>query len=574
VLVAGGTAVLAATGFLIYGALTAPPPALSDLTPSKVEPGQTLTLKGASFAGTPGANTVRFGAQEAVVTSASATELAVFVPDGLASEEPEDVKVSVETRQGRSNALVVRVRRLPRLQSIDPPVALPGAEVLLKGQNLDAKPLSVEMAGQRAEIREVQSGQIRAVVPDLRVVEGTGVTVLVRAADEAGRPVSLVLGKLPLLSGLQPTSGRAGDRVSLKGFGFDSNPAGNVVEFGGAPALILAASDKEIVVAAPNPPAAGGQSPIPVVVRARGGVSSGTTTFSLQRSRGGMFVARFFPAPLPDARGRAAVAMALGPVLLFTSRDDAPSTAERALRVATALNSAFGNASANFELREGSPSSVGITGGSLLLRATAEDAAAYASPKGVRPGSRALAAHWAALLQDLHLLFVRHQRPTNVAEVSLRGKVLLDLFAESERQAGRGSGVAASLVDPPSPSLEKAFRELTTQLGDGGSAAGAAVAGRWFGSMREGGVDRSLQFVVRLEGGKLAGSLTTKAGQVAVEVPLQDLSYAKGVLSFSISGGAALRRFRGTLQGSEIAGTILGPSGGDAVGQFNVRYAE
>jgi len=115
---------------------------------------------------------------------------------------------------------------------------------------------------------------------------------------------------------------------------------------------------------------------------------------------------------------------------------------------------------------------------------------------------------------------------------------------------------------------------MTTQLSEGGSSAGAAVAGRWFGTMNEGGVDRSLQVTIRLEGAKLIGSLTTKSGQVSMEVPLQDVSYAKGALSFSISGGAALRRFRGTLQGSEISGVLLGPSGADPVGQFKLRYAE
>lgn len=574
-LVAGASAVLGVAGFLIYGFLTAPPPALAGVAPPKVEPGQTLTLSGAGFAGTPGANIVRFGDQVAAVTSATASQLAVFVPDSLASEKPEDVAVSVETRQGRSNALMVRVRRLPRVNSIEPQVAMPGAEILIKGQNLDATPLTVQIGGQPAEVRETQPHQIRALVPNLPLTEGKGVPVAVQAGGEPGRPVTLVLGRLPLLTGLQPASGRAGDKVTLKGFGFDPSPTGNLVEFGGEPALVLTASDKEISVAAPLPPAGGSPMTVQVVVKARGGTSSGATTFSLMRSTGGVFVPRFFPAPVAEARERAAVATELGPVLLLASKDDAASTAERASRVAAALNNAFGNAATAFELRENPQPGLGIAGSTgLLLRATSEDGAAYASARGSRPGARALAAYWTALLQDLHMLFVRHQRPTRVVEVSARGKVLLDLFSESERRAGGGAGVASSLVNPPSPSLAKAFREMTTQLPEGGSAAGAAVAGQWFGSMNDGGVERSLRLVLRLEGGKLAGSATTKSGQISMDVPLQDLSYEKGTLSFSISGGAALRRFRGSLQGSEIAGSIQGPSGADPVGQFKLRYVE
>lgn len=574
-LVAGATAVVGVAGFLVYGFLTAPPPALAGVAPPKVEPGQTLTLSGAGFAGTPGANIVRFGNQVAAVTSATGSQLAVFVPDNLASEKPEDVAVSVETRQGRSNALLVRVRRLPRLNSIEPPVAMPGAEVLLKGQNLDATPLTVQIGGQQAEVREAQPGQIRALVPSLPLTEGQGVPVMVQAGGEPGRPVTLLLGRLPLLTGLQPASGRAGDKVTLKGFGFDPSPTGNLVEFGGEPALVLTASDKELSVAAPQPPAGGSQMTAQVVVRAKGGTSSGSTTFTLMRSTGGVFVPRFFPLPVPEASDRAAVATELGPVLLLAAKDGAASCAERAWRVATDLNNAFGNSATVFELREGPQPGVGIVGNSSpLLRATSEDGAAYASARGGRPSARALAAYWTAILQDLHMLFVRHQRPTKVVEVSSRGKVLLDLFSESERRAGGGAGVASSLVNPPAPSLAKAFREMTTQLPEGGSAPGAAVAGQWQGTMNDGGVERSLRLVLRLEAGKLAGSATTKSGQISMEVPLQDLSYEKSTLSFSISGGAALRRFHGSLQGSEITGSILGPSGSDPVGQFKLRYVE
>lgn len=574
-LIAGASAVLGVVGFLIYGFLTAPPPALSGVAPAKVEPGQTLTLSGASFGSTPGANTVRFGEQVAAVTSATASQLAVFVPDSLAGEKPEDVPVSVETRQGRSNALMVRVRRLPRVNSLEPQVAMPGAEILIKGQNLDATPLSVQIGGQAAEVRGSQPNEIRALVPDLPVAEGKGVPVAVQAGGETGRPVTLVLGRLPLLTGLQPASGRAGDRVTLKGYGFDPSPSGNLVEFGGEPALVLSASDRELAVVAPLPPTAGSAMPVQVVVKARGGTSSGATTFALSRSTGGQFVPHFFPAPVPEARERAAVATELGPVLLFGSKDDAASTAERASRVVLALNNAFGNAATVFELRESPQPGVGIAGSpSPLLRATSEDAAAYASARGSRPGARALAAYWTALLQDLHMLFVRRQRPTRVVEVSARGKVLLDIFSDAERRSGSGAGVPSSLVNPPSPALAKAFREMTTQLPEGGSAAGAAVAGQWLGSMNDGGVERSLRLMLRLEGGKLSGSASTKSGQISMDVPLQEVSYEKGTLSFSMSGGTALRRFRGSLQGSELTGSILGPSGSDPVGQFKLRYLE
>src|SRR5262249_57946708 len=90
---------------------------------------------------------------------------------------------------------------------------------------------------------------------------------------------------------------------------------------------------------------------------------------------------------------------------------------------------------------------VGIAGNPApIVRATAQDAAAYARPwdpgqkPGRAPGERALATYWAALLQDYFSLFVAGQRPLKVLELSPPGKVLNELFAESQRLAPQGGG--------------------------------------------------------------------------------------------------------------------------------------
>ncbi len=570
--IAGATAIVGIGGFLLYGFFAAPPPVLSSVTPPKAEPGGTITLNGSGFAGTPGANVVRLGEQIASVTSATETQLVAFVPENIALDKPLDATVTVETRRGRSNALTVKVRRLPRITSIEPPVALPGFEITLKGQDLEGTPLLVQMDGQAAEVREARSDVVRTVVPVMPLVEGRGVRVTVQAAGDTSRPATLILGRLPLLSSVQPSAGQAGDRVVLKGFGFDPDPAGNAVEFGNEPALVLGASESEVVVAAPLLQAAG---TVQVVLRARGGTSSGATSFTLSRSTGGVFVPRFFPAPAGEVKGRAAVATEMGPVLLLGGKDDAASVAERAARSATALNAAFAAEGTGFELRETPQVGVAMTGkAGLLIRATNDDVAAYGSNKGSRGNPRALAAYWTAILQDLHALFVRRQRPTKVIELSPRGKVLLEIFSESERRSGPGAGVAASIVNPPAPSLAAAFRDMTTTLPEGPGSAAAAVTGQWVGTVNEAGVERPLRLAIGLQGGKLVGTLSTKVGEVSMDTPMNEVAYEKGTLSFSTSSGPALRKFRGSIQGSEISGTVVGPAGQDVGGRFRLRYAE
>jgi hypothetical protein len=272
-------------------------------------------------------------------------------------------------------------------------------------------------------------------------------------------------------------------------------------------------------------------------------------------------------------------------VLLLSDADGAGSVGERAVRVAAGLNDAFEAASSSrpvsFEVREGAAPSVAVAGGAALVSATGNDAAGYArgpepAVKGQRTTPRALAEFWAALLQDQLTLFVQHQRPSRVLEMSPRGKALVDLYAEAERRVGAANGVPASLVNPPAPGQPRAFREMALMLPSGPSSAAAAVTGRWDGMMDETGMgERPIKLRLRLEGKSLAGTLGTQAGAVGMEVPLESVVYDKGVLSFILAGGGSRRQFRGRLQGSTISGTIHRSAGDkDAIGRFTLRYAE
>jgi len=193
--------------------------------------------------------------------------------------------------------------------------------------------------------------------------------------------------------------------------------------------------------------------------------------------------------------------------------------------------------------------------------------------RGQRANLRGLAELWAALLQDHLTLFVQRQRPLRLVELSPRGKVLLDLFSEAERRSGTGAGVSMNLVRPLPPSLARSFREMALLLPSGPGSASAAVAGRWEGTMEETGqATRGITVTLRLVGTRLAGSVTTRSGAVAMDVPLKELAYEKGRLGFVLETGTSAHRWTGTVEGATIQGTIK--DGAADVGRFTLRYAE
>jgi hypothetical protein len=274
------------------------------------------------------------------------------------------------------------------------------------------------------------------------------------------------------------------------------------------------------------------------------------------------------------------VSTELGPALLLAGKADAPSTAERAMRTATALNAvvqAAAAAPAVIEARERPVPGVALAGSpNLLVSATAEDAAAYArepAARGQRATPRALAELWAALLQDHLTLFVERQRPLRLVGLSPRGKVLLDLFSEAERRSGTGAGVSMNLVRPLAPGLARSFREMALILPTGPGSAAAAVAGRGAGTMEEtGDAPRRITINIRLDGTRLSGSMTTRSRSVAMDVPLKEVAYEKGRLGFVLESGVAARRWSGTVAGAAFEGTIR--DGTKDVGRFSLRYAE
>lgn len=581
VLLFGLGALLAFGAWAGFAALRPHPPVITSIVPSKAEPGQTVTIAGTALGSDSADMVVRFGDRRGPVTSASESSLAATVPADLANLPAGDIRVVVEVGGVSSNALFMSLARYPRITAVEPEVALPGAEVVVKGMHLEAATVAVRIGGYPAEILGGDSQGLRVKVPEMPVVEGKPVPVDVSLGRETARPKTLVLGHLPLVTGMAPASGEAGTTVTIKGHGFAPRAASNRVTFGSLEALVLAASDREIQASVPAFGLLGSRTALPTVV-STGGARSAPVEFTAVRPSGDVFRPRFVAVPAPggDPERHAVVGTELGPVLVLSGRSDAASTAERAAKAAAQLNGLLQAAASRpvlVEVQEGpAPRIVGA--GATIVTVTAEDAEGLARGWDGVPGTRisapALARYWAALLHDYLGLFGQRLRPNRAIELTPRARVLLDLYSDAERRGG-SSGVGMGIVSALAADRLDALRRLAYSGPDEARASrGMALEGAWEGSIEDGGPPRSVRLQVRADGGRLAGAMTSTAGGIAMGIPLQDLSYDKRMVRFSAVLGGAPRQFRGVLEGATLSGTVHAAEGAAATGRFTLRHVE
>ena len=384
----------------------------------------------------------------------------------------------------------------PRIASLEPEAALPGRELVLNGANLAGADVKITIGGVEAKPIESTPTRVRLVVPKLPiVVEGQPVAVVVQAGGVRSRPIDLFLGRLPLVSEITPRAGVPGDLVVVKGRGFDPTPAGNRVSFGDDAALVVTASGNELSVIVPAPKSSLNRVDAAVVVQ-RGSASSAADSviFNITRPAAGVYKLRFFGAAVEgDATGEQAfVSTEVGPLLLLSGRGAQESVGARATAVAAALNALVGQAP-RFEVRTGF--AIGAAGRlDPVVVTTPLDAAAYGKPldpvmegQASQATPTVVARFWVALLQDAFTLLEKGARPDRVLELSPRGKVLMDLYSDSERKIGAGVGVPTNLVSPPTWTIAKGMREMALALPRGGAVAAAAIVGSWSGTLEETG---------------------------------------------------------------------------------------
>jgi pSer/pThr/pTyr-binding forkhead associated (FHA) protein len=548
-------------------------PVLVAVQPSAGEPGHVVALSGQYFAEDAAKNTVRFGESVAQVMGGNATGLTVTVPDVPQAASGQEVKVVVQTRGGRSLPIGFKLSRTPNVAGLSPEAALPGETVTLRGRSLGGA-VTVTVGGAAARVVEAKGDSIRFQVPNLPATPARTEPVIVMVGDRVSQSVDLLIGKLPVILEVAPARGDSGDRIVLRGRGFAAAAEANKVTFGGAAALVLGGSPGEVQVVAPLEPA--GITEAEVVVEASGRPTTNRMVFTYMRPSVTSFHPHFVATDAGSTRAQALVASQLGPLLLFSSKDDAKSVQDRAVAVAGALNAAFDASASSFEARG---ESVGVAGRpEALFKATVDDAAGYEGPPGVsvhnpRPTPAALAAHWAALLSDYASLFVEGQRPVRMLAASPRGRAFVDL--QSELGWRPGMTVTPSRAAALSSGLLDHLREAAFGLGkESAATAGAALEGTWEGELADAdGTRKAITVRIRQAGGKLTGTLLT-SGPVSLEQTLQTVTDQAGTVTFSVRSGAAVRFFVGRLDSTGITGGVhTGTATGPQAGTFTLKFA-
>jgi hypothetical protein len=580
--IAGGVAVLALLGVLVwFFVLRKTPPELASVSPMTVGAGEAVTLAGSNFAADAASNVVFFGTAKAQVTEATPTALKAVVPSGLKAQVP----VVVQTSQGRSRPVSVTVRVEAVTTAVTPDVAMPGQVVLVHGEGLQGQALSALVAGVSSPSVEATAEGARVTIPSVPLPEGSKTQLVLIPGSGAPRSFDIYLGRLPLVIEVDPKRGTIGERVVLRGRGFMPEPLQNAVTFSGQPALVLKASTTELTVIAPPPPQGEIQPELPVVVTAGGRASTSPASFASVRGSSSGFLPIFFAAPVTEfpGSGYVFVSTEIGPVLLFGDPAGSASTAERAVAVAAALNALVAGAQSKppaFELREKPLPGVGVVGDvRSFLVPTPADAEAYSKNwetgrgAGRRVGPPALARHWAALLQDYFGLFLYKQRPLRLAAISPHGKVFSEIYGEANRRSPDGQNVPTSVVMPTAAGLAAGLRLAALVVsGDAGHVA-VAVEGRWDGTMNDPvfGV-RAFQVYLRNEGGKLAGTITTRSGSVELRSPLRELGFDQGNVRFTADLQGTPFRFKGTLENNTVTGNI--ERTGKAPVPFTLQFVE
>jgi hypothetical protein len=580
-LVLGGVAILASRGTSA--------PKLEGVSPARVAPGQTLTLTGRDFAAQPQGNAVRLQGKAARVLKATPTELQVEVPNvAAAAGHPIQAGVTVSVGGRESGLLQVTVYQTPRIHGVSPSVAMPGEEVTLAGTNwgLGAK---VRFGSVDAPVVSATTTALRVRVPDAAGALGSSVPVVVSMGADASNAFPFLLGRLPLLTGVEPKTVSAGDVVTIAGRGFHIQPASNKVKIGGAPALVVSSSDVDVKAIVPRGAAAGPNAPVDVRVEGLDNAAQSSLTISPLLDPVDF---SFAAEPFVDAAGHehALLTTGLGPAFVL-SDSGGRSAAERALEAARRLNAAAvplrASRGEDLEVRgvDSDPIIVLMGKSDALLQVADEDAAAY-NEDWTRLGGRGgpvsrgrLALWWGAVARDLVLMLVRGESPRHAAGLAPEGKVLVDLF-DAARQTGR-FGVPLSVIESARPGTREALRVVGLRVPaavagppPSGGAAPAAVAGVppltldgiWTGAETD---SEGRKFVtIRFSGG--GGSLSYQRA-LSVSVPLTGVEQPrKGNLRYTVKTAAGTRVYVGRWDGERITGTIFS----DAAATFPIGSFE
>jgi len=242
-----------ANGLTSYSAtpftVTAPPsdpPVITSFSPTSGVAGTTVTIDGSNFSTLTSNNIVKFGSVQAMIMTATSTELTVSVPSG-ATSQPIYVTVNAITAYTSTSFIV---NSPPVITSFNPTSGPVGTTVTIEGNNFGPAPVdnTVMFGTVQATVTASTLTQLTVTVPPGAISQPISVTVNGLTGISS---TSFIVANPPVIMMFNPVSGPAGTTVTITGAKFSTNISNNIVRFGTAQAAVISATDTQLTVIVP-----------------------------------------------------------------------------------------------------------------------------------------------------------------------------------------------------------------------------------------------------------------------------------------------------------------------------------
>ncbi len=244
------------------------PVSLVRFEPRAGDVGDTVTLTGTGFDPDPARNTVTLGSTRLRVVRATETELAVELPSGARSGA---LTVAVEGNGTARSREPFMVTQRPRITAVEPDRGVTGTAVVLRGSGFptDRALVQVRLNGVEVPLESLTPEALTVRVP---ANAQTGrFQVIVRLQGTGTSPAEFFVLQPVTLAEVDPPAGPVGTTVTLRGQGFEPDPARLTVRLGPTVVRPTRNSTTEIVFTVPRASRGG---PISVEADGRQGVTS------------------------------------------------------------------------------------------------------------------------------------------------------------------------------------------------------------------------------------------------------------------------------------------------------------